>query len=471
MLGLCSFYYLDAKRKENGNVIKRILSEGKGLMVNKGVPDVWRTNFFIISEFLKPGSFKEIMSGMKDEEKATAIADMQLELIWANYNADPPIRRQSLYYLDSIIRAVPLRKQDPASLMRNLKALDLLVTPSLVFLYSHDDDSLKNILERSLKDIGRIVRLSLTQNLKSSSLNIEAINSGLEYALNYKILKEEDIKEILTYISPFEGKREQFYKYFPNGKFLAYASNVYFGGDKINNNGGYQQLAYLYAALGDGQKVKMCVDTILRGHSEYSKFTTNIFNIANYFITYGKEKNLNDLVSWYSDKENMTKTEFYERWLNRTILDNAVFGTKMAGGNFNANLEFSDISIIQKIFDLYYDAIIEQYKNQDDLDFNLALYYKHRGTLLSKIYQEKKFVLKPVEMDSLFEKAIEHYSKVSHSYLEQFTKISISKLYGGQVQQKIKRRYLFLYPDHFQKVNNRDMACNVFYRQILYFFA
>ena len=119
MICICGFYYLDAKRKENRNVIKHILSEGKGLMINNGVPDNLRTNFIIVSEFLKPGSFKEIMRGMKDEEKAKTIANMHLELVWANFNADPPIRRQSLYYLDSIIRSVPVKNNDPASLMRN----------------------------------------------------------------------------------------------------------------------------------------------------------------------------------------------------------------------------------------------------------------------------------------------------------------------------------------------------------------
>jgi hypothetical protein len=135
----------------------------------------------------------------------------------------------------------------------------------------------------------------------------------------------------------------------------------------------------------------------------------------------------------------------------------------MAGGNHNPNLDLSDIPTIQKIFDLYYDVLKRENKNPDALNFNLALYYKHRGTLLSKIYKEEERVAQPLSMDPLFEKAVEHYRKVSSSYLDQITEITVRQNWYNQIQQKIRRKYLFLYPDHFQKVfNNRDLATKYF---------
>jgi len=466
ILILCGFYYQDAKRKENGNVIKQIISEGKRLIVNERVSNRRRTTFFIVSEFLSPGTFKEIMSGMNDEEKASAIAEMHLELLWADFNADPPLRKQSLYYLDSIIRSVPIKKDDPASLMLNLNQLNLFVTPSVVYLYSHSDDSLTNILNRSLKEIGQVIKLSLIQNFDGASLDIGSVNNGLEYALNYKTLGEEAIKEILSNISPFEGNSEQFFDYFPIGSFQLYSLN-----EKINNNGGYQQLAYLYAALGDVPKVKMCVDSLLRLHDDYSKFSNNIFNIANYFITYEKEKNLDELVSWYCSRQQISRPEFFERWLSRTGLFGFELLTfKMGGGSHNANLDLSEIPTIQKVFDLYYDALVKEYKNQDALYFNLALYYKHKGTLLSRIYRERKMVVNPVEIDSLFERACENYLRVSDYYLDQIAEFTIRNYNSGQVQQKLRRRYLFLYPDHYQKVFINCMLPKKYYTDSYYTF-
>ena len=454
LLGICGFYYLDARKKENGNVTKRIIAEGKDLLVKNRIPDVYKGNFIIVSECLKPGSFKEIMSRMPDEDKASSIGAMHLELIWTSSEADPPIRKQSLYYLDSIIQSVPIKDNDAASLMRNLKTLDFLVTPTIFYLHSHSDERLRNILNRSLKDIGQIVKLSLTRDFRVQNLEIPFINTGLEYALHYKTLSQEDIQLILSKITPFEEPegRNHFFEYFPLGKFLFYSDN-----EEINNNGGYQQLAYLYASLGDVPKVKMCVDSLFKLHPNYQTFESNIFNIANYFITYGHEKNLGELVSWYCHNQEITQSEFYERWLNRAgVISFEFLFPKMVGANHNPNLELSDIPTIEKIFDLYYKTIVQEKKGVDELYFNLALYYKHRGALLSRIYREEEKIIQPGNSDSLFQKAVENYRKVSTSYLDQITEITVRQYSKNQVQQKIRRGDLFLYPDHFQKVfNNR----------------
>src|SRR5258706_3227271 len=165
------------------------------------------------------------MNGMPDEGKASVIASMQREIAWASTESDPPIRRQSLYYLDSIIRSVPIKESDPASLMRNVKALDLLVTPCTFFLHSHSDERLQNILNQSLRDIGEIVRLSLTRDFKGRDLDIASISSGLEYALQYRILNQENIRLILSSISPFERATGQnhFFEYFPSGKYIMHS--------------------------------------------------------------------------------------------------------------------------------------------------------------------------------------------------------------------------------------------------------
>ena len=207
----------------------------------------------------------------------------------------------------------------------------------------------------------------------------------------------------------------------------------------------------------------MCVDSLFRLHPDYPKFGTNIFNIANYFMTYGKEKNLDELITWYSTKTHIAKSEFYERWLSRTgLFGVSLLSAKMDGFSHNPNLDLTDTSTIKKIFNLYYGELIKESINQDDLNFNLALYYKHLGAMLSKIYTEQG-VMKPLVMDSLFEKAVEHYLKVSPGYLDGKTEITVRKEESLQIQQMIKRKYLFLYPDHFPKVfNNRVFATKYF---------
>ena len=467
---LCGFYYRDAKMKENDNIIKTILEEGTELASTRGVPDVHRTKFMIVSEFLKPGSFKKIISNFPDEEKASIIGAMHLELIWVSTEADPPIRHESLYYLDSVIQATPIKEDDARALVSRLKMLNFFVTPTVFYLYSHADDQLTKALNRSLQEISKITLLLLTKDFDEEVLDANIINCGLEYALHYQTLNQDEIRSMLSKISPFEGTeaRKRFEEVYPKGKALDYSNY-----EKIDHKGGYQQLAYLYASLGDVRKVEMCVDSLMKLHNDYPTFQNNIFNIANYFITSGHENSLDELITFYCANQKIKPSEFYERWLSRTgILSAELLLYKMAGANHNPNLEITDVATIQKIFDHYYDVIIKENKEPDALNFNLALYYKNRGAVLSKIYQEKQGLIQPVNTDSLFGKAVQHYRKVSPVYLDQTTEITVRQFVYNQIQQKIRRKDLFLYPDHFQKVyNNRWVATKYFTDRFLFFFS
>ena len=468
IIGLCVFYYQDARQKENDHVIQTILDEGIELAPSKGIADVYLTKFLIISEFLKPGTFKKILNKFNNEEKASIIADMHLELVWVSTEATPSIRKESLYYLDSIIQTSPARSTDAILLNSRLKVLNLLVTPTVFYLYSHADERLNKILSRSLEDMRKTTVALLSKDFDFKTLDAASINTSLEYALHYQLLTPEDIRLILSNISIFEGPQgsKHFSALFPTGKYL-----VYNGGAEFNQMGGYQQLANLYASLGDVEKVKICVDMLMKWHSNYPSFGTNIFNIANYFITYAQEQPLNDLISYYCQKQKLTQSEFYERWLSRTgILSGEFLFYKMAGANHNPNLDLTSIKFIEKIFDRYYDALVRENNELNALHFKLALYYKHRGAVLSKIYKEQERGIKSVRMDSLFEKAVEHFHTVSLSYLEQPIEITVRQFAYDQIQQKIRRKDLFLYPDHFPKIfNNRGVATKYFGDQFFNF--
>ncbi len=154
----------------------------------------------------------------------------------------------------------------------------------------------------------------------------------------------------------------------------------------------------------------------------------------------------------------LQQSEFYERWLNRAgVIGWDFTGPKLAGLNHNPNLELSDIATVQKVFDLYYQAIVNEKKEPDELHFSLALYYKHMGTLLSKICDEEPQDERLEGIDLLFEKAVENYRKVSLPYLDQMTEITF-RTDLSTVRQKIRRNDLYLYPDHLPTVVNNSSS-------------
>ena len=90
------------------------------------------------------------------------------------------------------------------------------------------------------------------------------------------------------------------------------------------------------------------------------------------------------------------------------------------------------------------------------------------GALLSKIYKEERMI-QPVKMDSVFELAMSYYSKVSTSYLDQISEVTVRMNINLATQQKIRRGDLFLYPDYFQKVSTNRFSPKYFRDQFFNF--
>jgi energy-coupling factor transporter ATP-binding protein EcfA2 len=449
ILGLCGFYYYDAKVKENDRVIQKILAEGMHLAVQRGVPDVYRTMYAILSESLQPGSFKKVMAQIDEEERPFMIGAMQVELLWASTTADPSIRKESLIYLDSLIQAMPQTTDDAKAQMKRVTALERFVTLTSFYLLNRQDGPLGKMYSRSLNELAKVSKLLLTKSFDAKDIDVSFTDSGLEYALHYKLYDADDIRGILSAISPFENNsaKARFAELFPKGEKLSYS--VW---EEIDYKAGYQQLAYLYAALGDTKTVNRCVDSLMRHHPDYYNFQNNIFNIANYVITYGKGDVLDDMIAHYCRKQKLSEPEFYERWLSRAgILSGEFLYRKMVRANHNPNLDLSDESIIRDIFTRYQKAIVKSGNDPVTRDFNLALFYKHQGVLLSKVFTDRGEFSKIAALDSLFQQAVIYYQKIPGSYLDQYIEVTVD-----QVQQRVRRKDLFLYPDHYLKVfNNR----------------
>ena len=69
----------------------------------------------------------------------------------------------------------------------------------------------------------------------------------------------------------------------------------------VSHNGGYEKLAYLYAALGDVPHVLSCLDSLNKYNDNYDQNWNNSTNIAGYFLMYGHRKEFQEFVKAYSN--------------------------------------------------------------------------------------------------------------------------------------------------------------------------
>ena len=470
MVGLCGFYYRDARQKENDNVIQTIMAEGSQFLSDQRYDLERRANFLILSEANTPGAFKSLMDRIPSDKSFDLILEVYNQ--FAVKGGNPALRRYCLQYADSLIQSIPLKSSDPGSLMKHLKAWNILATAGSHYLYYFPDTEVEALLQRTAGQIKEILPLALGQGFELSQINMLFVDGGIENALNFGVRDPESTTALINLISPFESKegKNRFNLYFPPDRQILYgglsnassqgASTV---GSTFKHNGGYQELAYLYASLGRLSATKSCVDSLLKYHPNYGIFRTNILNIAAYLFRNGYKTETEDLLVYYAQKKKVPIKEVFELWLNCSgYLDRHLFW-KLVGANHNANLELLDMVTINGMFDQYFGVLKREYKTPDALNFNLALYYKHRGIILSKMVADGggRYQWNP---DSLFNLSLVHYQKVSPAYLNQSEDAYNEDVnFQGQVKQPTRRKDLFLYPDHFQKVlNSRDRPSRYF---------
>lgn len=451
---LCGYYYRDAKLKENDNVIKTVLEEGSKFIADPRFDNLLRADFLIMKEFMEPGSFKKQMDQVP--------LNQQFELIRGLYwnftvhGSNPELKNYALTYGDSILRSTTVNQGDPSAIMDRLKALNVLVAMSSHFLYANQNPRIEIVLKNSIQETKEILLTVFDRNFELKALDIPAINDGLENALNLDAFSQENVKNILSKISPYEGKtgNDNFSRYYPVSKQVQYAIT-----DQFKHYGGFQELAYLYSTVGEVAKVKSCVDSLLKYHPNYATFRTNILNISTYLFKAGYVKETDELLSYYAQKQKTSKKELYELWLDCSgFLDRSI-GLKMGQSlNHNTNLELLDFKVVNKLFDQYYSILLEEYKEADPLNFNLALYFKHRATILTKINTDKKGRYR-INADSLFMKSLEFYNKVSKPYKKVTQEIYQEDPQSEQqTKQKRTREEIFLYPDYFPKVLNKRLV-------------
>jgi len=446
---LCGFYYRDANLKEKDNIIETILDEGSKIVGDARYDNGLRADFLIMSEFQKPGSFKQQMDRVPRAQQFELIRGLYWDFI--SLGADPPIRTYALAYGDSILRSTTVSKNDPTALMAQLKDLNILVTACSHYLYAHQQPRVELVLNNSTQQIREILLTVFDQAFELKDLNIPAINDGLENIMNFNSLSKDDVEHLLAKISPYENKSasDNFLRYYPFDKQVQYA-----GVDQFKHNGGYQELAYLYATVGDVAKVKSCVDSLMKYQPNYPNFRVGVTNIAAYLFKEGFAKETDELLTWYSTKQKISKLELYERWLNTSgFVGLPIVFKAQSSQNDNNNLELMDFNLVNKLFDQYYNVTLNEYKEPDLLNFNLALYYKHRASILTKINTDKQGRYK-LNADSLFDKAWAHYDKVSAPYLAALQEFNWVGLFvQNNINLKRTREEIFLFPDHMNKVS------------------
>lgn len=396
----------------------------------------------------------EIVTAMVGLENKTSMASAIVAqmLRQAAIASEPSIHRLS-YLADSLMTEEmkkPVKERENGVLIR--ESNDLMFNLLMSHYYS-PEMGYDQIIERNASRMALLLKEIVYGDLREFKDTQEIIDL-IEYTLNEDALAKSEINEIIKNLSPIEDgfdnnswllerfSKEQIHK----------ISHLDFG---FNFNGLYQELGYLYAAVGNTKKLNQVIDTLITNNSNYpnESYLTqidNALNIAHYLKKYGHSSAYKQFIKDYSAKEGISELDYYQRLVAYagykfpSIQKMGLDGFFILNRSHNLNLDFNNASEIKALYEEYLQVINESLINDTEKSFLRALAYKDMGISLAKRQFFEPNGVDQVTLNNLFETSLQYFRAVDKDYLAE--EIRIPNMLSN-AKTTYPREYLFLYPD------------------------
>lgn len=440
VLFLSSFYYIDAKKKQNEQVLLTVSEKSTELIVSPEV-NLFNKGFFMIYlERLKKGSFYSKLASIDEIDKRVEIANNTYFVL---LHLDRTNRHDFKIELSDYIKSsiTKLSNEDTNFKLRQYN--DFAYTLSRDW-YFNENEYLKGLRAEVVKEMFEFV----THLIKSQDANIDALelNMAIDYLLSIG-LSEDKIEELIDLISPYQNHKSKINFDF----FYPLAASISFNEVTIKHNGGYQVLASLHAANGDYDLTVQSVDSLIIHNNKYflRLNSSSGHNIVGYLEKYGHTEYTDQLISYMASKRNIDKSEFYKELHDRSGYIKAEeinkFFTRYYYSNILTTLTMDNH---RHLAELWVNSIKEN-TNEDAVNFQMALALKHQASNFQKISQDRSINIDPQKLTILYNKAISHYLLVSESYLDKSLSTTYRYYGNGSRRRDVTRRHMFLYPDLF----------------------
>jgi len=444
---LSSFAVRDYFKKQNDYVLKAVKEQTFKLAnVPKLSPEF---PIPVITEQLILGNLTipEVIDAVKDPGQKIKIATgIATQLVMQGRYEPRKEILQSLTIADSLLEQLTI-PNNSKELSKGLKLIhDFSVTAGLAF-FVNQDESLNSIDTRNAKRSARWA-MHIFKVQPEGFTDIQNLSLALDNGINHKIFSPDEIDQLLKILSPFENESRTPWleKNYQQDKILIRGGNDY--GPRYN--GLYQDLAYLYAAAGKTGMVLQCMDTLLQYQAgfyqnDYSTHIENASQIAAVYYIYGNQDKLDEFVSGYCSRKNISTPEFYNRLVSWSILNSSYinFYAGAGGQEFcNMNIQFSSDQMLSFFFQKLKEEILK-IKDINERNFTLSVVLKNEGSFFA--YRKEIRGTAETETDQLYKDAITYYQQVSDEYLEQSVSVIGS---SGSDFITMPQKFLFLFPDY-----------------------
>jgi energy-coupling factor transporter ATP-binding protein EcfA2 len=446
MITLTSFAVKNYFNKQNAAVLGTIHAQMLKLVDNDKVSLGPKSQLVVEELKLGQTTMPEVINAISDSlQKINISTAIATQLVFQGRGQPGEIVHDALHISDSLLENFPFTTNDPAKLSAALKEMnDLRSTLELEYSYQPST----KVEQWRIKNARRNARwiTQIIEEQPAGYKDMQELGIAMENAINYKALSKEEIAKILSILSPFENTSRNTWlqSNFQQDKIMDRGELGY----GFFFNGLYQELAYLYAASGNTEKVLQCIDSLMaygqnNYQGDYAEGADNAANIAAVYFSNGMEDNLDEFVKGYCAIKNIPEEEFYAHLLGRTARERATAASLnllwWMDAKMNLNLRYSSRDQLAFFYNKYRKTVEATITDPDQRNLLTALSYKNEGILISLGKQEADTATK-----RYFDLALSWYKKVNPSYLAQTQNIiGIS----GSDQMIVPRKTLFIYPD------------------------
>jgi hypothetical protein len=449
LVTLSSFAIRNYLSKQNSAVLKSIHQQTVQLAANPTVP--LESKITLVGDALKIGltSVDEVAGAIKDPvQKLNVLNGIATLLIFQGMQEPKQEIAHTLNLIDSLMESFVFPENDPVRLSAVMKEMnDFRATLEMAY-YNNPDPVIDRVRQKHALRSGQWA-LKILEKQPAGYDDIQNVNLALEHAINYKALKAEEIKKFIETLSPFENGLQSNWlqSNFQRDKILIRGTQDY----GFSFNGLYQELAYLYAASGNVEKVLQCTDSLLKYsqinyEGDYAAGMDNASNIAAVFFSNDKTEQLDAFVIGYCTRKKISREEFYSRLIGRFIHSFSTAGNmelySWMGQIQNMNLQFCSKELMGWFFNKYRQTTEADISDKNLRHFLQATSFKNEA-IFKSLYVNPSGT-DPEVLTYLFDSAIIHYNEVDKAFLEQpITAVGVS----AADLIAVPRKFLFLYPD------------------------
>jgi len=447
VLFLSGFYFIDAEKKRNDNILISVTDKGYDLMPSRFIPLQEKARFLIIMERKSPGSMMNYLKGLTNSEEQIDLAiKCYDQLLHFDNKFNGTIKSELIRFLGNSLK--DHNDSHPEDLIEYIQELNLLTAVlSYDYYYNSPQEALDLLVDLNQGIYERIKTALGNNNLIPAAY----INRSMQFYLTFNNPTNDEVGEIITLINPFEdgSSKDRFNSIYPAGE-LSRNGRV-----SINHNGGYHLLASLFATIGDQHNINRSLDSLATAKDYYIGLPFNgPANILGYLYQYHHEDLLNSTITRIAKHSGLSPLA-----IRRDLIDRSGYLKHLFSSNINATISESNagyygpnlIYLSTDIFDRLIDETrleIEKIKNNDERHYQLALLNKQAAIFRFKLNYDKGLATEDINSDLAFGNFIDNYRAISDSYLAGQVPLTYRYYGGGLRQRNESRKHILLYPDY-----------------------